>query len=932
MKINFLLFVLFILLNASVINAQVVEVHPIFPKVDDDVTITFHADQGNGALLDVNPVYAHAGLITDESTTGSDWKYVQGVWGTPDPKVLMVSQGNNAHTISYNIREYYGVPTGEVVESLAFVFRNANGTIVGRSADGSDIYYPVYPDDVEFLSLLQSPQQASLALFENEEILVKGAVSQEADLYITDNDDTIATAFGVELEYNLVVSEPGFHEVKFIGRRGDEVLIKSFTYTVIHQVVVADPPPGRLDGFTVVDGTTAYFQLYAPGKSFVHLVGDMTDWAYQSAFQLNRSVDGNTWWIQVPGLDPDEGYRYQYVVDGNLRIADPYSTLVLDNFNDGFISETTFPNLPPYPHTLTHGIVSYVDLKPVQTTEPLSPKPEKKNLIVYEMLLRDFIGTHDYQTLEDTLDYLHDLGVNAIELMPVQEFEGNISWGYNPSFHMALDKYYGTKENFHSFIEACHARGIAVILDVVYNHAFGQSPFSQLYWDAVQNRPAENNPWLNPVAKHDFNVGSDFNHESAATKSFVKQVMKYWIETFGIDGFRFDLSKGFTQNNTLGNTAAWGVYDQSRINIWQEYADYIWDLDPEFYIILEHFANNDEEMELSSRGMMLWGNINSATAQGAMGFGGSDISHAYYLNRQWTDPHLVAYMESHDEERIMRRNLLSGNSAPGYNIKDLNTALGRIELVSTLFHMIPGPKMIWQFGELGYEFSINTCVNGEVSNDCRLDPKPIRWDYLTNWRRKRIYDVTRAIIQLREEPAFQEGTFAFSLVNQFEKRINVTHTDMDIAVVGNYHLAQREVTPAFTRTGRWYEYISGDSLEVTNQAMTIPLQPGEYRVYTTRRLDPGFEIATSLKDLLPIKANVTILPSPNDGNFEVRFPDNKGLFQSAKVTDMNGKEVPCRYTLRNESAFSVELNTLSGMYLLWLIGKEGIQIERVIIQ
>ncbi|MCB0535881.1 MAG: hypothetical protein KDD14_27005, partial [Saprospiraceae bacterium] len=147
--------------------------------------------------------------------------------------------------------------------------------------------------------------------------------------------------------------------------------------------------------------------------------------------------------------------------------------------------------------------------------------PPREELVVYELLLRDFLARHDYQTLKDTLDYLQRLGINAIELMPVSEFEGNISWGYNPSFHMALDKYYGTPEAFKSLIDECHRRGIAVILDVVYNHAFSQSPLARLDWDAAAFRPSPTNPWLNVEATHPFNVGYDFNHESPDTRRYI---------------------------------------------------------------------------------------------------------------------------------------------------------------------------------------------------------------------------------------------------------------------------------------------------------------------------------------------------------------------------------------------------------------------------
>ena len=121
--------------------------------------------------------------------------------------------------------------------------------------------------------------------------------------------------------------------------------------------------------------------------------------------------------------------------------------------------------------------------------------PAKEDLVVYELLVRDFVKTHSYKTIQDTLDYLQRLGVNAIELMPINEFENNLSWGYNPSYHMALDKYYGSPERFKSLVDEAHKRGIAIILDVVFNHAFGQSPLCSLYWDAAGNKPRLESGW-----------------------------------------------------------------------------------------------------------------------------------------------------------------------------------------------------------------------------------------------------------------------------------------------------------------------------------------------------------------------------------------------------------------------------------------------------
>ena len=91
--------------------------------------------------------------------------------------------------------------------------------------------------------------------------------------------------------------------------------------------------------------------------------------------------------------------------------------------------------------------------------------------------------------------------------MPFNEFEGNNSWGYNPDFYFAPDKYYGPENTLKQFIDSCHAKGIAVVMDIALNHSFGSSPLVQLYWDAANNRPAADNPWFNPVAKHALQCG-----------------------------------------------------------------------------------------------------------------------------------------------------------------------------------------------------------------------------------------------------------------------------------------------------------------------------------------------------------------------------------------------------------------------------------------
>jgi glycosidase len=481
-------------------------------------------------------------------------------------------------------------------------------------------------------------------------------------------------------------------------------------------------------------------------------------------------------------------------------------------------------------------------------------RPDKRTLVVYELLVRDFVANHDWKTLKDSLSYFRSLGINAIEVMPFNEFEGNNSWGYNPDFYFAPDKYYGPENTLKEFIDSCHRSGIAVIMDVALNHSFGSSPMVQLYFDNQNNRPAADNPWFNPVPKHAFNVGYDMNHESPDTKYFVSRVMEHWTQQYKIDGFRFDLSKGFTQKQTCdanGNNcdvAAMGAYDSSRVTIWKGYYDSLQSKSAGTYAILEHFADNSEEKVLSDYGMMLWGNMNTNYAQASLGYQGPDpggnqpdFTWGIYTSRGWTKPYLVTYMESHDEERIMYKNEQYGNSSGSYNIKDTATGLKRIELDGAFFFTIPGPKMMWEFEELGYDYSINWCTNGTIDPTCRLTPKPIRWDYLKDPRRKEVHDVFSSLIKLRFHPLYKDvfltGSINSSLSATFKWiKVSSASDTSDILVVGNFDVQAQTSSVSFQTAGTWFDYLAGTPYTATGSAQNITLQPGEFHIYVNRNV------------------------------------------------------------------------------------------------
>jgi 1,4-alpha-glucan branching enzyme len=468
-------------------------------------------------------------------------------------------------------------------------------------------------------------------------------------------------------------------------------------------------------------------------------------------------------------------------------------------------------------------------------------RPEPKNLVIYELLVRDFVATHDYKTIKDTLNYFVRLGVNAIELMPFNEFEGNNSWGYNPNFYFAPDKYYGTKNDLKALIDACHGKGIAVIQDIVLNHSFSSSPMVQLYYSGTPSTgaPTADNPWYNVAARHPFNVGFQFNHESQATKYFVKNVLSWWMKEYHIDGYRFDLAKGFTQVDYGTSDAAvgpWGQYDASRVAIWKDYNNTMKAIDPKFYVILEDFASNDEENELANEGMMTWNNLSGQAEQATMGYndsGGSwDISALFYNTFSFTNPYaLVSYFESHDQERLQFKNGMYGNASGTYSIKNLPTGLKRDEMGAAFMFSSPGPKMVWQFGERGYDISID--------NGGRLGIKEPHWEYMADPDRRALFALYAKMIKLKiKNPVFTTTNYQYNLGGVSPiKNIQLNGADgTNVEVVGNFGVIPQTGDIPFAAIGTWTDALTGATINVTTLPFSMTLAPGEYHVYSNRAL------------------------------------------------------------------------------------------------
>jgi glycosidase len=658
---------------------------------------------------------------------------------------------------------------------------------------------------------------------------------------------------------------------------------------------------------------------------------------------MYKTPDGERFWRPVEDLEPGKEYIFQYLVDGNLRIGDPYADKISDP-DDKYISVQTYPGLIPYPSGKTTEVASVLqtDQQPYPWEVTSFTPPKTTDMVIYELLLRDFTAAHDYPSLIDTLNYLKRLGVNTIELMPVMEFEGNISWGYNPDFLFAPDKYYGTKNGLKQFIDAAHKEGIAVIFDIVLNHQFGKSPLVRLYWDGANNRPAEDNPWFNPIPKHPYNVGYDFNHQSQQTVDYCIRVLRYWIAEYHIDGYRFDLSKGFTQKNSYpDNVGLWGQYDADRINTLNAYHAAILSAKADGILILEHFADNSEEKVLSGNGMLLWGNMNYSYNEATMGWNSnSDFSWISYLERGWANPNVVGYMESHDEERLAYRNVTYGNfSNNNHNVKDTTISIERLGMAAAFFFTVPGPKMIWQFGELGYDYSINYPSGTSAS---RLDPKPIRWDYFSEWRRKYLYNTYSSLIGLKTgNDAFETANFSMEVSGPF-KKIHLNSNEMDVAIIGNFDVEPGTIDPSFQKTGTWYDYFSGDSISVVNTSDAISLLPGEFHIFTTKKL--AKPLFTSVEE--PgcgegqFASRVKIFPNPSPGTIHIAVELREPSPVRITILDMTGKVIYtagsefnttgiCRFTWNGTSGSGTK--TSPGIYFCRIETGRSVEMKKLIL-
>ena len=924
----------FLLLFITSLGFSQVTINPNPFEISETITISLDTNSSatdcNG-LSNPSKVYLHSGVGTETNAFGTS---VVGNWGQDDGiGEMTLNTSNNRWEITFIPKTYYSLTDTQAnnVTKIGMVFRNAAGSQELKATNCADFIFNVG----SFQLTLNAPTTSTTVLNSGETLSINASTSLTADYTLAANGTVIDQKTNISTyTFSPTITE----NTNFTLEATNSGETKSATFQAIVRPTVSEAavPSGMKDGINLnsADNTKATLVFYAPGKEFIHVIGSFNNWQIDNNYLLKKDSSKDRFWIELTGLVPQTDYSYQYIINADLRVADPYSTIVLTESNDQYINATTYPNLPSYPAGKTNHAVTLLRTGDADYTWQITnfQKPAKTDLVIYELLIRDFDALHSYDAVKARLNYLEELGINAIELMPVMEFDGNESWGYNPSFHMALDKYYGNATSFKQFIDECHKRGIAVILDVAFNHASGQNPYYRM-WNTDNGgyggQASADSPFFNQTATHSYSVFNDYNHSKQAVKDYVKRVSQYWIDEYKIDGYRWDLTKGFTQNCTSSNETCTNAYQQDRVDVLKEYADNQWEIDPNFYIIFEHLGTNNEETQWvnyrldEGKGILVWGNHNHQYNQATMGFGSeSDFSWISYKNRGWSVPANVSYMQSHDEERLMYKNLQFGNSNGNYTIKNLDTALQRMELAGAFYFTVPGPKMIWQFDELGYDISIDQ--NGRIGN------KPILWNYLANENRRKIKETWSKLIQLKlQYDIFETSNFTLNVGNSNGlNKIHLTDTSSleikYLTIIGNFGITTQNINPTFQTSGTWYSLLDNNAnITVTNTNAPISLAPGEFKVYANKP-------ATLSNEDIAIEDNNGIKVYPNPATSHFMLSDK---ILEVNLYDVTGKVIKT-YTSETVKTNFYEVKGLNkGIYFIRIKNqKNQIQVKKLIIQ
>lgn len=541
------------------------------------------------------------------------------------------------------------------------------------------------------------------------------------------------------------------------------------------------------------------FQLFAPYNRGAALIGSFSDW---EEIPMEKGDDG---YFRTQVALEDGEYHYKFRVqsrswflepDAWVDIVDPYATDVDSPTQNGVVR-------------IKDGQI-IVDTYVWQNDD--KPLPPDHELVIYEMHISDFSGGEDdplergkFRHVIEKLDYLCDLGVNAIEIMPVKEYPGDYSWGYNPRYFCAVESSYGGSDGLKRLIDECHGRGIRVILDGVYNHSEASCPLTQIdhdYWYHHEPRDPDNN-W-----------GPEFNYEhyddnlgTYPARKFIGDVVRFWIEEYHIDGIRYDAARQIANYDFMhwivqetkqaaGSKPFYNIAEHipetTSITGLEGPMDGCWH-ESFYHCVLAHICGDTFDLE----------QLKDAIDGKRQGFLGAT--------------NLVNYLTNHDHNHVLAE-------LADRDIFD-EAAFKRVKLGAVLLMTAMGVPLIWmgeEFGEYKYK---------------SIEPSKIEWPLLENELNQSLLNYYKGLLHLRKtNPALYGENVEFFHENPEARVLAYTRWNDEgsrVVVVANFsdQFLAGYAVPDFPADGTWHEWTGDYDVEMGDRTLITDLPEYEAKIF-----------------------------------------------------------------------------------------------------
>lgn len=541
------------------------------------------------------------------------------------------------------------------------------------------------------------------------------------------------------------------------------------------------------------------FKLFAPYNKGAALIGSFSDW---KEIPMEKGKDG---FFRTKVELKDGTYQYKFRVQSKswfleedqwVEIVDPYATDIDDSSQNCVIRIKDGEKI----------VDTYVwkhDDKPL---------PPDHALVIYEMHIADFSGGEPdryvrgkYKHVIEKLDYLCDLGINAIELMPIKEYPGNYSWGYNPRYFFATESSYGTTAELKALIDECHARGIRVLMDGIYNHSEASSPLTQIdhdYWYHHEPRDPGNN-W-GPEFNYEF---YDENYQCYPARWFIGDTVRYWVREYHLDGIRYDAARqiaNYDFMHWIAQEAKKTAGAKPFINIAEHIPetpsitnidgpmDSCWH-DSFRACITEHICGDTFDLERLKDAL-------DCKRQGFMGA-----------------TNVVNYLTNHDHNHVMAE-------LADREIFD-EAAFQRRKLGAVLAMTAVGIPLLWMGEEFG-EYKYKT-----------IEPAKIEWSLLGNELNQNLFHYIKGLIHLRKNNhALYTENIDFFYENDEDKVLAYCRWNEEgsrVVVVANFSdnfLGDYQI-PNFPATRTWHEWTYDYDVEVGEEGLITDLGESEAKVF-----------------------------------------------------------------------------------------------------